>query len=213
MKSLRILLTSLALSICAASASATGIPTVDVGTIAQLQQQYITLKQQYEALTGNGGYGSMGYNQAITSATVVPGSWQDVVARQATGAYGTTLNYYESRINTLPSDRFSDSSALSTQTYNMSSDAVRSSLAGGDNLYSEVQTHLNNIAILGHKIDETENIKEAQDLQNRLAAENAMLQTASAKLQALSLNLQANMLNRQNQAQAANELFYQWDVE
>lgn len=210
MKSLRILLTSLVLSICAASASATGIPTVDVGTIAQLQQQYITLKQQYEALTGNGGYGSMGYNQAITSATVVPGSWQDVVARQATGAYGTSLNYYEGYLHTLPSEEFGNPNSQGAVSYNMSSNAVRSSLASGDSLYGQVQTHLTNISRLGHEIDSTENLKQAQDLENRLTAENAMLQTASAKLQAINVNLQANMLNQHNQAVAANKKFYKW---
>lgn len=99
-------------------ASATGVPTGDAGTwaalaqnLAVLQQQYQTLKDQYETqgnilnnLQGAYGRGAIGLNESINSASVVPGSWQEVVSRQNSGAYGSKQSYYEQLINTLPQE-------------------------------------------------------------------------------------------------------------
>nr|WP_280044038.1 hypothetical protein [Pseudomonas sp. Hg5Tf]MDH2562213.1 hypothetical protein [Pseudomonas sp. Hg5Tf] len=74
----------------AGQAQATGVPTGDAGTwaglaqnLAVLQQQYQTLKDQYETqgnilnnLQGTYGRGAIGLNESINSASVVPGSWQ-----------------------------------------------------------------------------------------------------------------------------------------
>lgn len=195
------------------SALAQGIPTYDASTVIQLQQQYQQMKQQYEALTGNGGFNALGYNDAVAAAAIVPGSWQDVVANQAKGVYGARQQHYEQSIQTLPPEGFTDPNGQDAVSYRMSTDAVRSSLAGGDQLYGAVQTHLNNITALGHRVDATDSLKEAQDLQNRIATETAMMQTAAAKLNALTLNLQANMVNAQNQAVSANKKFYTWQPE
>ena len=58
------------------------------------------------------------------------------------------------------------------------------------------------------KVDSTANIKDAQDLQNRIASESGMLQSAMAKLNAMNVNLYANMLNQQNQATAATQKYF-----
>lgn len=194
-------------------AMAQGIPTYDISAVIQLQQQYQQMKQQYEALTGNGGFNALGYNNAVTAASIVPGSWQEVVANQAKGIYGARQQYYEQSLKTMPLEGFADPNGQDAVSYRMSTNAVRSSLAGGDQLYGVVQTHLNNITALGYRVDATDNLKEAQDLQNRIATESAMMQTAAAKLNALTLNLQANMVNAQNQAVSANKKFYTWQPE
>jgi type IV secretion system protein VirB5 len=199
------------------SALATGMPTFDIAAVTQLmrqfeqlQAQYETLKQQYAAVTGSYGRGQFGLNQSMSSASVVPGSWQEVVAQQRSGEFGSKQSYYEKLINTMPQDLFANPKAQNATTYKMSTDSVRAALAGGDSLYSEVQTHLNNLARMSQQVDTTTNIKDAQDLQNRIATENGMMQSAMAKLNAMNMNLQANMVNQQNQATAANEQFYQW---
>jgi len=196
-------------------AIAGGIPTFDAATVLQLQQQfrqlqqqYDTLKQQYSAVTGSYGRGQLGLSEAINSASVVPGSWQEVVAQQAGGAFGSRLSYYETLIKTMPQDLFANPQAQDATTYKLSTDSVRAALAGGDSLYSEVQTHLNNLARMSQQVDMTTNIKDAQDLQNRIASENGMLTSAMAKLNAMNMNLQANMLNQQNQATAATEKYF-----
>ena len=71
-------------------AHATGVPTGDAGTWAALANEYALLKQQFdtlkqsyetqnrtlESLKGSYGRGAIGLNDAINSASVVPGSWQ-----------------------------------------------------------------------------------------------------------------------------------------
>nr|WP_241484892.1 type IV secretion system protein [Caballeronia zhejiangensis] len=194
---------------------ATGIPTFDAASFLQLQQQltqlqdqYKTLKDQYAAITGTYGRGSIGLNQSISAASVVPGSWQEVVSQQQGGAFGSKQGFYEKLINTMPPDLFADPQAQSATTYKMSTDSVRAALAGGDSLYSEVQAHLNNLSVLSAQVDTTTNIKDAQDLQNRISSENGMLSSAMAKLNAMNMNLQANLVNQQNQATAATQKYF-----
>lgn len=196
-------------------ACATGIPTFDAATFIQLQQQfqqlqqqYETLKSQYAAITGSYGRGQIGLSDSIRSASVVPGSWQEVVAQQQSGVFGSKQAAYERVINTMPQDLFADPQAQHATTYKMSTDSVRAAMAGGDSLYSEVQTHLNNLAVMSQQVDSTTNIKDAQDLQNRISSESGMLQSAMAKLNAMNMNLQANMLNQQNQATAATQKYF-----
>lgn len=207
---------SVAVSMAAAlPVFAGGIPTFDAATVLQLQQQfkqlqeqYTTLKDQYAAVTGSYGRGQTGLSDAVNSASVVPGSWQEVVAQQKNGAFATKQASYEKLINTLPQDLFANPQAQNATTYKMSTDSVRAALAGGDSLYSQVQTHLNNLARISQLVDSTVNIKDAQDLQNRIATENGMLQSAIAKLNAMNMNLQANMVNQQNQATAATQKYF-----
>ena len=204
----------------ALGASAGGIPTFDTAQFAQMQQQfrqlqeqYNTLKDQYAAVTGSYGRGQIGLSESVGSASVVPGSWQEVVARQQSGAFSAKQAAYEKLINTLLQDLFADPQAQNAQTYQMSSDSVRAAFAGGDSLYSQVQTHLGNLSRMSQLVDSTANIKDAQDLQNRIAAENGMLQSAIAKLNAMNTNLQANMVNQQNQATAATQRYFRRTAE
>ncbi len=204
----------------ALSTFAGGIPTFDTTQFFQMQQQfkqlqeqYKTLKNQYAAVTGNYGRGQIGLNESIESASVVPGSWQEIVAQQKSGVFGAKLASYEKLINTLPQDLFSNPQAQSAKTYKLSTDSVRAALAGGDSLYSQVQTHMNNLARLGQLVDGTANIKDAQDLQNRISVENGMMQSAIAKLNAMNMNLQANMVNQQNQATATTQKYFRRTTE
>lgn len=200
---------------CSFVAFAQGIPTIDAATIAQLQQQLTQMKQQYEtmqsqyqAITGSYGRGQSGLNQSISSASVVPGSWQEVVSQQNNGAFGSKQDYYEKLIKTMPQDLFQSPEGQQATNYKMSTDSVRAAMAGGDALYAQVQTHLNNLSSLSKQVDTTTNIKDAQDLQNRIATENGMMQSAIAKLNAMNMNLQANMLNQQNQSTSATQKYF-----
>ncbi|SAL00328.1 type IV secretion system family protein [Caballeronia arationis] len=206
----------IAASFCASMpTAATGIPTFDATTMAQLQQQfrqlqqqYETLKQQYAAVTGSYGRGQLGLSESIRATSVVPGSWQEVVAQQQSGEFGSRQNFYEKLINTMPQDLFANPQAQNATTYRMSTDSVRAAMAGGDSLYSEVQTHLINLTRMSEQVDMTTNVKDAQDLQNRISSESGMLQSAMAKLNTMNMNLQANMLNQQNQATAATQKYF-----
>ena len=176
--------------------------------IAAMKQQYDQLKWQYAAVTGSYGRGQIGLNDSINASSVVPGTWQEVVQQQAQGTYGAKLGQYEQLIRTMPQELFQNPQGQSATTYRLSTDSVRAAMSGGDALYAQVQTHLNNLAKLSLQVDSTSNVKDAQDLQNRIATENGMLQSAMGKLNVMNLNLQANTLNQQNQAQAATQRFF-----
>ncbi|WP_228396947.1 type IV secretion system protein [Limnobaculum xujianqingii] len=197
-------------------ATASGIPTVDVAAIAQMAQQlkqlkdqYDLLRQQYESVTGSYGRGQ-GMDSVLDSSSVVPGSWQDVVRQQKSGVFANKQAYYEKLIDTLPSELFRNPDGREAGTYQLSTDAVRAAMAGGDALYAQVQQHINNLTRLARQVDNTTNIKDAQDLQNRIQVENALLQTAMARMNAMTSNLQANQLNLQNQSKAANQRYFRW---
>ena len=176
--------------------------------IAAMKQQYDQLKSQYAAVTGSYGRGQLGLSDSINASSVVPGSWQEVVAMQSQGAYGSKESQYEKVLQTLPQQLFQSPQGQMAANYKLSSDSVRAAMAGGDALYSEMQIHLNNLAKLGQQVDSTSNIKDAQDLQNRIATENGMLESATGKLNVMNVNLQANLLNQQNQAQATSQRYF-----
>lgn len=206
----------------AASAFAQGVPVGDAGTWAGLQQQYAQMLQQYETLksqyatmqqqlssiTGNYGRGTVGLNEAIQSSSVVPGSWQEVVAQQGSGAYGSTQTRYEKLLQTMPQELFADPNGRQATSYKLTTDSVRAAFSGGDVLYGQVQRHLNTLATLATLVEKTQNIKDAQDLNNRINTETGMLQTALAKMEVMNLNLQANALNEQAQAEAETQRYF-----
>ena len=176
--------------------------------LKSMRDQYLKLSQQYEAITGHYGRGEFGLAESVKSASVVPGSWQDVVAQQKSGAFATFQKDVENLIHTLPMEKFRDPGSLNTADYKLSTDAVRATLSSGAVLYGQVQTNLNNLVAMASQIDLTSNAKDAADLQNRIASENGLLQSALAKMQVMNINLQAAMLNAQNQAAALNQLRY-----
>ena len=173
-----------------------------------MRNQYDTMRQQYQSITGTYGRGSIGLSASINSSSVVPGSWQEIVAQQQSGAFGTSQKNAELLIKTMPQELFRQPQGQGAASYKLSTDSVRAAISGGDLLFAQVQTNLNNLAVMAGQIDATANTKDAADLQNRITTENAMLQTAMAKLNVMNLNLQANMLNQQNQATAINQQRY-----
>lgn len=81
-----------------------------------------------------------------------------------------------------------------------------------DVLYETVEGHLKNIHELTKEIDNAETQKEAMDLNTRMVAENAMLQSAMAKLQAVQTNLLATTQNAANQSQAQRAELFQFNA-
>lgn len=177
--------------------------------IEQMHAQIEQMKQQYEAVTGSYGRGIQGLEEAINAAKNIPGTWQDIVSRQASGEFGQAVQKYEEIFKPIPQSSYEEDSRTG-QSYTMSSDAVIASFAGSELLYDEIQTHISNLEMLSKQIDTTTNIKDAQDLQNRIASEQAFLQTAMGKMGTLQMNLQGNLANQQLQAEAKNREFYEW---
>ena len=176
--------------------------------LKQMRKQYDELHEQYNAIVGSYGRGAMGLAESIKSSSAVPGSWQEVVAQQKNGEFGSKLHATEQLIKTLPQHLFINPQGQDATDYKLSTDAVRAALTGGTELYAQVQKNLLNLTDMAKKVDETINVKDAADLLNRIAAENGILQSAMAKLNVMNINLQANMLNQQNQAISLNQQRY-----
>ncbi|MEW4339647.1 type IV secretion system protein [Chromobacterium vaccinii] len=214
MKKITLMLTLIG-AFAAGSVSAAGIPVFDAAGVTQaiaqyqqLAQQLIQMKQQYAAITGSYGRGQLGLATALSvTQRALPGTWQEVVSQQQQGAFGSKQQFYEKLIQTVPQELFRTNPKAGA-AYKLSTDSVRAAMAGGDALYGAVQSRIQNITMLSQQIDNTANTKDAQDLQNRLAAEQGLLQTDLAKMQSLTVNLQANLLNEQNQGKAANANFF-----
>jgi type IV secretion system protein VirB5 len=197
------------------SASSAILPTVDLGAIGQLVKQVEAMHKQYSMLkrihmTQVGHYrrGVLGLDSALRSSYVVPGSWQDIVGKQRRGQYGAKKEQYSRMLNSYSEKQFRDSDGVAAKSYGLTTDAVLSAMASGDAIFSEVNAHLKNMRKFAQRVDKTVNSKDAQDLRNRIAVENGMLQTAMAKINVLSLYLQANVLHQQNNAIAVNHRYF-----
>lgn len=202
------------LGVASSTVWAQGVPVANPQEALQLQtqikngvDQLSELKHQVDAVTGAYARGAQGLQDAVRAAQSLPSTWQDVVAQQAQGAYGSAQSGIEKVIQTVDPSSFSN--ATTGANYKMSTDSARTALAGSQTLYNEAQTHLGNFVQLANQVDTTQNVKDAADLQNRMTAELGMAQAAQSKAQAFAANLTANQVNETNQATAARMQFFQ----
>ncbi len=207
-----------------ANAANAQIPVTDGANLAQqmqqflqmikeyqmLKQQYDQLKQQYEAITGNYGFGNQFNNNA--NRRWVPGSWQEVVSMQRSGKFASKQDFYEKLLKTLDPIVYKvlgkDTDSRAYHSYKLSTDATRGAFAAVEALYDSIAERLKNIEGLQAQIESTGNVKAAQDLGNRLLAENAYLNVEMARLNTIQTNLSANAQNMGNQATAARTEFF-----
>lgn len=183
-----------------------------VEQVAQLKAQLEQLKNQYQAVTGSYGLGGLMQGETLSAANIVPGSWQDVVSLQQAGKFKSKVDYYEKLMRTVDPALFDKDASRSTSAYKLSYDNTRAAFAVTDATYDSVETHRKNIEQLIQRIDGTQNIKEATDLNNRLVSENAMLQISVARLAAVQNNLNASAANDRVQAQATNAEMLRYDA-
>ena len=201
------------------------MPVIDVSNLQQNVRQYVQmveqvnqlkaqleqLKNQYQAVTGNYGVGGLVQGDTFAAGSVVPGSWQEVVRLQQAGIYKTKMDYYESLMKSVDPVLFENDTSRNAGAYQLSYDNTRAAFAVTDATYDSVETHRRNIEQLMQRIDSTQNVKEAADLNNRLISENAMLQIAIARLSAVQSNLSASAENDRVQTQAARTEMLRFD--
>lgn len=194
---------------------ATGLPTVDAAAIAQLSNQLIQMRQQYYILhrihksqTGSYGRGKMGLDAALRSSYVMPGTWQDIVGKQRRGIYGGMKAKYANAIDPLRGKKFRDADGVVAKSYRSGTDAVVAAMAGSEAIFEEAGVHLKNMRKFARRVDTTVNSKDAQDLRNRIAAENGLLQTAMAKANVLAMHVQNQIAHDKYQAIATNQRYF-----
>lgn len=161
-----------------------------VKQIAAMKQQYDALKQQVAATTGNYNI-TQGVNQVTQS---FGGSWQDVVSKQASGAFASKQAQYDKLMSVIGSDGLQammNKSAGFKNNY----EVTRMAMAVSDTSYAALSEHVKNLQTLGAKINTTKNIKEAQDLNNAIALEQGYISTIVARQAAVQSSLTANQSN------------------
>lgn len=203
-------------------------PVIDVSAIAKLVQQieemkkqYDMLKQQYDEMvaTKNAVTGSYGVSLLENSPLdmqgrrELPGTWQEITSLQSSGVLpGVFTKSQEAFKNMLPNidvKLFSqDPSNRNAASYKLSTDNTRAAFSATDAIYNKIQDRLKTIETLTQEIDKTANIKNATDLNSRIAAENGFLNIDMARLSTLQLSLQTAMQNNQNQATANHAEFF-----
>lgn len=227
----KILITSLILAITSLSniqnAQATW-PVIDATAIAKLVQQieemkkqYDMLKQQYdemvatkEAVTGSYGVSLLENGPlADQGRRELPGTWQEITSLQSSGVLpGVFTKTQEAFKNLLPNvdvKLFSqDPNSRNAASYKLSTDNTRAAFASTETIYNKIQDRLKTIENLTKEIDKTKNVKNATDLNSRIAAENGFLNIDMARLSSLQLSLQTSLQNNQNQATASHAEFF-----
>lgn len=183
-------------------AHASGIPTVDAATIAQLQEQLLTArdqlqnlteqlqtaKSQLDAFTKSSGYGNLPNDYDIRNQlrAALPSSADDLLNR----AGSSGLNENVSRIADdvmAPVNFQEDRQELSKRALNIEASAK----AMSQRAYDSMTQRLVNVDALQDKIDQTTNPKEIAELQARIQIEQANITAEQTRVELASQQLDA----------------------
>ncbi len=173
----------------------------------QLKKQYDMLKKQYDELvalkdsmTGNYGMGILlnGIEEE-GSRRALPQTWQEVVEMQKKGFYGDRLQHYTQLLPSIDTNLLSGNQKdRDVVGYKMSKDHTQSAFAATEAIYNQLDQRLKTIEGLMGQIDQTQNIKQAMDLNSRIVAETGFISLDLARLNSMQLSLQAVFQNESN---------------
>lgn len=183
-------------------ARASGIPTVDAATIAQLQEQLLTARDQLKnltdqlatareqlaAFTQSSGYGVIPNDYAIRDQlrAALPSNAQALLNRS--GSSG--LNGDVSRITDdvmAPVNFAEDRQELSKRSLNIEATAK----AMSERAYDSMTQRLANVDALQDQINQTTNPKEIAELQARIQIEQANISAEQTRIQLAAQQLEA----------------------
>ncbi|WP_237173921.1 type IV secretion system protein [Paracandidimonas lactea] len=183
-------------------AYASGIPTVDAATIAQLQEQLLTARDQLQnlteqlataksqlaAFTESSGYGNLTNDYDIRNQlrAALPSNADDLLSR----AGSSSLNGDVSRITDdvmAPVDFQEDRQELSKRALNIEATAK----AMSERAYDSMTRRLSSVDTLQDKINQTTNPKEIAELQARIQIEQANIAAEQTRIQLAAQQLEA----------------------
>lgn len=213
MKKLKSLIFGLLLLGLAPAAQA-ALPVYDSASIKQaimefqqLKKQYDMLKKQYDemvavkdSMTGNYGMGILlnGIEEEA-SRRALPQTWQEVVEMQKKGFYGDLLKHYSDMLPKIDTNFLSaNQKDRDVIGYKVSKDHTQSAFAATEAVYNQLDKRLKTIEELMGQIDQTQNIKQAMDLNSRIVAETGFVSLDLARLNSMQLSLQAVFQNESN---------------
>lgn len=140
----------------------------------QMVQQITHLKNQYDALTGNRGLGQILNNPALR--TYLPDQWASIYDQVRKGQ----LMGVSSMASSVYAAESFDPNATGGRKRQLEVLAANKAIAM--QAYDASLNRLNNINALMQQADATGDMKAAADLQNRMAAENALIQNEQIRL-------------------------------
>jgi type IV secretion system protein VirB5 len=140
----------------------------------QMVQQITHLKNQYEALTGNRGLGRILNNPALR--TYLPDQWAPIYDQVRRGQ----LQGVSSMASSVYTAESFDPNATGGRKRQLEVLAANKAIAM--QAYDASLNRVNNINALMQQADATGDMKAAADLQNRMAAENALIQNEQIRL-------------------------------
>ena len=187
------------------------LPVVDAGAIANLVKSYNQLKSQYDLLSktyenqqlqlnqekqltddSEGSYGSgafMNDDSALKDREWSPDNWKNTLQGMSGGnpaRYQELVNTYKQDHPTLSDSEYEKgASSDKAKAYSQEVKVNQAAQVNATYAFDNIKTHLDNIHKISEKIDTTENTKAAIDLNSRLLAEIAYIQTQELKMQIL----------------------------
>jgi type IV secretion system protein VirB5 len=178
---------------CAFSqAHAQGVPTISPAELAQqmmqveqLGQQIQNQEDQYRALTGNSSFGNIMNDASLRN--YLPEQWQNIYDQAKNGG----LSGISSSMRSIEQqESMTGAGAPGQQRY---FDTLAANKAMNEQAYSATMARLNNIQALMQQSNMTQDPAQKADLQNRMAAEEAMVTNDQTRLQ-LTAQLQKTEL-------------------
>ncbi|MBZ2574371.1 MULTISPECIES: P-type DNA transfer protein VirB5 [Xanthomonas] len=205
---------TVSLVIAPMSASATGIPVVDLAGLAQAISQYQQLvaqlenmqsqlkqaKDQYASMTGTRGMENLlkGENR-----NVIPTNWQETLAQMNGGqisGLAQSIKANARKVDTATLDQLTPE--LRSMTEQLANTAASQQASAGET-YDNASQRFTRLQGLMDAIPQAQDMKAIADLQARIQVEQTMLQNESIKLQALA---QASAAQRQIEARQGAEM-------
>lgn len=202
-----------------APVNASGIPTFDAANIIQMIEQMNQLIAQYDALreqidnqnkqiesiTGGrnmaGAVGTDDYNN-------IPTNWEETLNQMNGGDLSSKTNEILETMNGIDTDAFNELDEEYQEVYGKKAGKTASYQAAQGKSYNDAAARFEKIKELIQKIDETDDIKAAIDLNSRISAEMVMLENERHKLESLAaINESQQQLDeiRASQLKAENE--------
>ena len=140
----------------------------------QMTGQINQMKSQYESMTGSRGLGQINNNPALR--TYLPEQWAGIYEKVKSG----NLSGISSVASGIYSSEGFNPNAVGARR--RQGEILAANKAMTMRSYDQTQARLNNINALMAQADATQDMKAASDLQNRIAAENAMIQNEQIRL-------------------------------
>jgi type IV secretion system protein VirB5 len=194
-------------------ARAQGIPVISVSELAQdvimaqqleqevttMEQQYTTMTNQYQALTGNRNLGQIFNDPSLRN--MLPSSWQSVYSAVQSGQLPAISNAAQQ----IEAAEGMTANTPGQQRYN---DTIAANKAISMQGFQQTQNELQNIQSLMQQSNLTQDPAAKADLQNRLAAESAIVQNQQTQMQ-LASQLEAielKLATQQAEQQVHNQI-------